>query len=507
MKMASDGPSLFNIINQGCMKNLYLLCFILGTNMLVGQVFNEITPSPFTNVDRSAAVFADIDGDNDPDAIISGEQDFFDGITELYINDGTGYFEESGVKLIGQGDGDIAAADLNGDDFTDIIVTGNNNMTPSYSVSYLYINDGSGDFIEDTTAFIPMSNSSIAIADVNSDNSPDVLIAGSWNNGTHAMLYLNDGNGGFNTIDSTSMGSDWVFLDAVAFGDVNNDGSPDIILQGSTGFIFEPVLVTKLYINDGNGNFTEDTDTYFEGLFGGTLNFLDYDGDADLDVFMTGGVPTPEGPVGYTYLYANDGNGSFSEVDGMPFPGVNGGGTITPDLNNDGYPDILITGVDADFAPITQIFMNDGDGSYFELTDHNITAVGFGGAAFADVNGDDAKDLLLTGQDFEEARSTKLYLHDGSGIIPSTSVDGQAVEIGLQVYPNPASEKLTVQLTDWENEQLELRLYNSLGMLLSNDMIRSNTTSIDVKGLVAGVYTVQVQNEKGAFIAQRIVVE
>ena len=81
---------------------------------------------------------------------------------------------------------------------------------------------------------------------------------------------------------------------ASAFGDIDLDGDVDLIVAGreqigSGGFI-------RLYLNDGDGNFSfEDDGTSLYGTLKGTLDLFDVDGDTDLDLLVTGitGLNTP----------------------------------------------------------------------------------------------------------------------------------------------------------------------------------------------------------------------
>jgi predicted nucleotidyltransferase len=191
------------------MKFRLLLSFLILTQTLLAQPFTEAPQSPpFDGVQLSSIAFADVDGDNDQDVLITGLNSSLDNIAKLYTNDGTGAFTEAtGIPFEGVQNGSVAFADVDGDGDMDVLITGNILLD---GIAKLYRNDGSGAFAEvPDTPFEGVQNGSAAFADVDGDGDEDVLITG-----------------------------------------LNNDSD----------------LISKLYINDGEGAFTEATDTPFEGV-------------------------------------------------------------------------------------------------------------------------------------------------------------------------------------------------------------------------------------------------
>jgi hypothetical protein len=268
------------------MKSKLLFLFLAFTQIISAQNFTEVTGTPFTGVAQSSIAFADVDGDNDLDVLITGLN--FMGqppgvrISKLYTNDGVGNFTEVfGTPFAGVEEGSIAFADVDGDNDQDVLITG------SYSAK-LYTNDGSGNFTEVIgTPFQGVNESSIAFADVDGDNDQDVLITGIQVSSpvyiNTARLYINDGSGSFTEMMNSPFTG--VRDASIAFADVDGDNDQDVLITGSADGTFGS---SKLYTNDGSGGFSEVMGTSFDQVADGALAFADVDGDNDLDVLITG---------------------------------------------------------------------------------------------------------------------------------------------------------------------------------------------------------------------------
>src|SRR5713101_9791222 len=93
----------------------------------------------------------------------------------------------------------------------------------------------------------------------------------------------------------------------------------------------------------------ESSEKFLIEAMGGGVAFLDFDGDGLLDLFFVTGGETPKSPRGspHNALYRNLGNGKFEDVAEkaglarIPFYGM---GVAIADFDNDGYPDLYITG-------------------------------------------------------------------------------------------------------------------------------------------------------------------
>ena len=473
------------------MKSKLLFVFLFFTQNIFAQTFTEIASSPpMEGVLLSAIAFADIDGDNDQDILLTGKNNLQLNTTKLYTNDGTGEFTEvMNAPFDGFFGGSVAFGDVDGDNDLDVFITGLSTMG---GVSKLYLNDGLGHFSEKMGApFEVLDYSSVAFADIDGDNDLDLLSTGrnsSWEAST--KLYSNDGTGHFTERMDAPLEDVWG--SSIAFADVDGDKDEDVILSGKNQ---EEEEVTKLYTNDGAGNFSEINNLPFAGTLNGYLAFADVDGDDDQDLLITGS--------GISKLYTNDGAGHFTERTGTPFQGVQRSGIAFADVDEDDDLDVLITG-----SGTAKLYLNDGAGDFTELMDTPFKSLSLGSVALADVDGDMDQDVLLTGAGAGNVPMTKLYRNDG--LVSSQNPFSLEWKAELIPYPNPiASGALNINYNSAEKGLVLLKVYDLKGRLVSEQkelvLMGRQILSIDVSLLASGNYWVELENGKHRYAAKFMV--
>src|SRR6266567_376016 len=161
-------------------------------------------------------------------------------------------------------------------------------------------------------------------------------------------------------------------------------------------------------------NFKQDataTDQkYYLETMGTGLGWVDYDQDGLMDLYLVQSASTdiykPPQPL-RSALYHNNGDGTFTDVSeksGVGKPEAKGMGVVLADVNNDGWPDIIIAN---DTWP-NFLFLNNHDGTFRDVSFSSGMAAsedgkyeaGMGIDA-ADVDGDGWLDIYVTHLDFE----------------------------------------------------------------------------------------------------------
>ncbi len=229
-------------------------------------------------------------------------------------------------------------------------------------VNYVYYYNGGG----------------VAAGDVNGDGLPDLYFTSNLGKN---RLYINKGNYQFEDVTDRAGVADSVgWKTGVTMADVNGDGKLDIYVSGVDYLGVHGRNV--LYINNGDGTFTDRTKEY--GLdyagYSTQATFFDYDGDGNLDMFLVTHLTDSERKIGGGFtgdprvprsggvLFHNDGRRGttphFTDVTaraGMTSRNGYGLGVVVSDFNGDGCPDLYES---IDFQGDDRLWMNNCDGTF-----------------------------------------------------------------------------------------------------------------------------------------------
>ncbi len=459
-----------------------MLCYTFSFTQSID--LEEVIPGPpFADARNGFLAMADVDNDGDPDIILSGKDSPLLLKTTLYRNDGTGNFSEiTGTSFIGVQFGDASFADVDGDGDQDVLIIGSN-LQP-IQVANLYLNDGTGSFtLDPNTPFQPMSEGDLAFEDVDNDGDLDLLMSGykdSGNASEFTALYLNNGQGQFTEAQGTSF--EQLKFGSVAFIDMENDGDKDLIIAGSDG---QDVLVTLMYANNGMGIFSLVPNTQFAGISSGDIAVGDSDGDGNEDVMICG-----LGAAGnLSILYTNDGTGVFSMVLGTPFPTTFLGTADFADFDRDGDNDILVTGSIQGASFTSNIYENQGSNLFVAVD--SLEDVYLSKTSIADIDGDNDLDVVIVGigsPSIGSAFKTRTYINQ---TLVGLSVEERDLQVSI--FPNPSNGTFRVQGEQLSNVSLEV--FNLKGELIYANAYQEANRDIQLIQS-AGMYLVVIKSDQ-----------
>lgn len=299
---------------------------------------NVINQTAITNDGRSKTVlWADFDNDGDKDFFVSKAHSG----NKLYRNEGGYNFidvtDPAGILSGSTNSIAACAADYDNDGYLDLYVTNRLTTTPNE----LYRNNGDWTFTEvgaiagvQDTEQLPLA---VAFIDYDMDGWQDIYIANDRMLGN--TLLRNNGDGTFEDVSEISNTN--IAFDAmgIAIGDYDNDFDLDMYISNTEHG-------NGLLRNNGDGTFSEIADSLGIAVnrVSWGVNFLDFDNDSDLDLFVCVNHPNPKNPDITNALFENNSDGTFTvlEETGMETEANFSWGTAAGDFNNDGYSDIAV---------------------------------------------------------------------------------------------------------------------------------------------------------------------
>ncbi|MEO6288209.1 MAG: VCBS repeat-containing protein [Dyadobacter sp.] len=197
----------------------------------------------------------------------------------------------------------------------------------------------------------------MAVADIDKNGLDDFWIGGPA--GTVGKLFCQQANG---TFISKDLGDPGFEDQEGAFFDADGDKDMDLyVVSGGNEYnALTAAYQDRLYLNDGNGNFTRSKKAIpIEFSSGKCVKPADFDNDGDMDLFVGGRlIPNQYPRTPESFLFRNDGKGNFENVTELLAPGLGYIGMVTDatwsDRDKDGWMDLCIVG---EFMPVT-IFGN-----------------------------------------------------------------------------------------------------------------------------------------------------
>ena len=175
----------------------------------------------------------------------------------------------------------LAAADLNGDGHPDLVVSEDNNFGPFPKHSLIVlVNNGDGTFHEGGK-YLPGMEETLdtAVADLNNDGKPDLIVAEAF--GQRVAVLLGNGDGTFRNPTFYSTSSLGQAPTGVAVADFNLDGIPDIAVGMDNG---DPVADSAILYGNGDGTFGAPIPILHNHEGGNSLIAGDFDNDGAPDL-------------------------------------------------------------------------------------------------------------------------------------------------------------------------------------------------------------------------------
>jgi hypothetical protein len=344
------------------------------------------------------------------------------------------FVDETATRLPAESNFAVRAAvgDVDGDNDLDFVVPsgGHTSNFPILPQDFLLqINDGTGVFTNEAASRLPASAfgtqvaSAVILGDVDGDTDLDAFVVNGSSgavfspgfSGFQNLLWINNGDGIFSDETNTRLPLATNSSFHAAFGDLDADGDLDLVIGnvGSNGAGQQ----NRLLINNGSGVFTDQTTIQLPALSNITLALAleDLDGDTDLDIVVANRTPTA------STMLVNNGVGFFTDESVQRFstPPPFAGDVVVTDVNGDGSNDIIFASVSG--GPL--VFINSGGGDFTEETNARTSTFSDShGLAVADVDTDGDVDIFVAVPGgVNDPPTNRLLLNDRNGFFTDVS--------------------------------------------------------------------------------------
>jgi len=348
-----------------------------------------------------------------------------------------------------------------------------------------------------------------AVDDVNKDGLQDVYVGGAQDN--PGRLYIQNKDGQFREL---KIETNPTFTDAdAAFFDADNDGDKDLYVA-SGGYneyeLKDPAMLDRLYLNDGNGQFTRSVQSLKEVRGSKScVKPVDFDKDGDVDLFVGGRVIPGQYPVApESFLLENKGNAVFENVTQIKAKELVRIGMVADaawsDLNADGFPDLILAG---EFMAI-EVYLNKSGKSFERATQSFFDKPLLGmwnKLKLYDFDKDGDEDIIagnfgLNSQlSANEKEPVSIFYKDFD---KNGSVDPiMTVFIEGQEYPFPSRDELLDQMYSMRSRYTDYASYSEAKL----QDIFSKSDLKDAKVLRANTLeTVYLENRNGKFVLHHL---
>lgn len=344
----------------------------------------------------------------------------------------------------GYGTDSVAVADVNGDGKLDLVVANCGGRcldgSSQHSTVGVLLGNGDGTFqtavTYDSGAFWA---SSVAVSDMNADGKPDVIVAHvcgtsdlCTEDGTVDVL-LGNGDGTFQPAVAYDSGGLSPY--SVAVADVNGDGKPDLLVQNfcadiTNCYIGGSISTVGVLLGNGDGTFQTAVAYSSGGNQAQSMAVADVNGDGKPDLLVANFCPSSSSCVNGTVgVLLGNGDGTFQVAVTYASGGNQASAVTASDVNSDGKVDLLVSNLCVSTTNCANgtvgVLLGNGDGTFQAAVTYASGGYSPHSVAVADMNADGNADLVVLndGADANDGEGmTGVLLGNGDGTFETAAL-------------------------------------------------------------------------------------
>jgi Bacterial Ig-like domain (group 3)/FG-GAP-like repeat/FG-GAP repeat len=418
------------VVANTCVGNGGFDCQTGSVGVLLGNGDGTFQP-PMRYVSggtgASSVVVKDVNGDGNQDLLVAnacgnhGNFGCMIGSVGVLLGNGNGTFHAAvNYTSGGYEPYSVAVKDVNGDGNPDLLVA-NRCVDNSNCNGVVGVRLGNGDGTLQPVVTYDSGGyeaQSVAVADVNGDGKPDLVVANvcadsNCTSGGVVGVLLGNGDGTFQA--AISYGSGGLVAESVAVADVSGDGKPDLVVANGDGSV-------GVLMGNGDGSFQAAVSYGSGGASASSLAVADVSRDGKLDLVVANFCASSDCANGSVGVLLGNGDGTFQGAVTYSSGGLYTGAVELMDLNGDSKLDVVVASEYVNSSETNGsvgVLLGNGDGT-FQAPLITSTPTPLGGVrslALADFNGDGKVDLALSAGNF-------LLLGNGDGTFQTPKVLG-----------------------------------------------------------------------------------